>query len=620
MRKFLVAVVAALAALPAMADPNLATAVAGRFGTRGSSNAFKLVGNLLYDADRRGLTVYDVSDPSHITELTSLGTDRASIALSVPDDVFLLTEGDVQELEVRSDRSIVRKSSTSVNGGGTSVAASDQWLAVADAMAITLWQRDGDNLRLAGRFPLNAVVSDLVIQGDRLYAAMVSVGVEVLDLTGGALAPLTLVSANAQGLALDGNDLYVAAGVDGLIVLDVSNASAPVTLSRTGAGELNLFHVAVANGRAYATEPDGHVVVFDLNAADGPVITAVVSEPAQAIAANATHFFVAGSLTDKFGVESFTGVAVHAFDVTHPGAPLSAGQFLTDAGPVTGVATDGLFAYVADPPFFRVVRINSPDKPQEVASIRIAGLQDHVRMQGRRVIVYGRGDVDLIDVSDVANPRLLDVWPSFGGAPSAAAFGRTTVLEGNSRSGFHVLDTTDPTNLFQISGSKGHYFEVQSFGDTAYIFDLGSMHAVDLRDTHNAVVFDGQVVSTKDAEVTGATSTHPPLLAASTIEGLRIFDLSDPLSPVSIGLASLPPSGVFALGQNTAYYAVPGALYQIDITNPGSPVVHLTDIAVQSPRQLSVSGNTLVVADAFSLLVFGPPGPDSSHRRAAIHR
>lgn len=630
-RKLLLAAVAALAALPAVADPNFATALAGRWGSRGSSNEFKLVGNTLYVADRNGLAVYDVTDIARISQLTALGTDRSSIALSVPDDVFLLTEADVQQLAVRSDRSIVRKSSMAV-AGGTAVAASSQWLAVADAMAINFWQRAGDNLQFAGRFLLHNVVPDLLIQNDRLYAAIANEGVEIFDLSGGTITPLSFISANAHGLALDGDNLYVAAGVDGLIVVDVHDPLKPVTRSRSGAGEVNLFHVAVANGRAYGGEPEffpeffverqpvpGHVVVFDLTAAGGPARVALLDEPAQAIAADATHLFVAGSRTDQWGVESFTGVAVHAFDVSRADRPVAAGQFLTDPGPLSGVATDGVFAYVADPPFFRVIRISNPDRPQEVASIRIDGLQDHVRMQGRRVVVYGRGDVDLIDVSDVLNPRLLGVWPSLGGAPSAGAFARTTVLEGNFRSGFHVLDTTDPAHIVQISGSKGHYYEVQSFGEAAYIFELNIMRVVDLRDPHNAIIVDNVPLSSKHVEFAAANSSHPALLAASTSEGLQLFDISNPFSPAPLGMAALPGNGVFALAEDTAYYAIPGALFEVDLTHPSAPVVRQTTIAVASPRQLAVHGNTLVIADAYSLLIFGPAGTAAGRHRLASH-
>jgi hypothetical protein len=617
-RKLVVAAVAALAALPAMADPNLAAAVSGRWGVRGSSNDFKLIGNTLYVADRNGLAVYDVTDSARISQITGLGTERSSIALSVPDDVFLLTEADVQQLEVRSDGSIVRKNSIAVVAG-SAVAASGDWLAFADDMNINLWRRSGDGLQFAGRAPLHNVVTDLLIQNDHLYAAVANEGVEIFGLSAGTLDLLALVSTKAQGLALDGDNLFAAAGVDGLVVVDIHDPSAPVTRSRTGAGETNLVRVAAAGGRAYGSEPDGHVVVFDLTPASGPVRIGLLDEPARAIAADSTHLFVAGSRNDQWGVESFTGIAVQAFDVTGATLPVPAGRFVTAAGPLSGVATDGVFAYVADPPFFRVIRISNPAQPQEVTSLRIDGLQDHVRMQGQRVVVYGRGDVDFIDVSDPQNPRLLSIWPSFGGAPSAAAFGRTTVLEGNSRSGFHVLDTTDPANLVQISGSKGHYFEVQSFGDTAYIFDLGSMRVVDLRDPHNAIVVENLIVATKQVEFAAADSTHPPLLVASTPDGLRVYDISDPLAPSPIGLVAVPGNGVFALGKDTAYYAVPGALFEIDLTHPASPIVRQTSIPVASPRQVAIHGDSLMIADAYSLLVFGPPGPAPRHRVAAHH-
>ena len=65
-----------------------------------------------------------------------------------------------------------------------------------------------------------------------------------------------------------------------------------------------------------------------------------------------------------------------------------------------------------------------------MVGLAIDAIEDHVKLLGKQVILYGRGDVDLVDVSDPYRPKLVKVFHSFGRPPSNAAFARDTIVDG----------------------------------------------------------------------------------------------------------------------------------------------------------------------------------------------
>ena len=190
--------------------------------------------------------------------------------------------------------------------------------------------------------------------------------------------------------------------------------------------------------------------------------------------ASDARLYVSGSLIDR-GLTTEIGVPLRIYDTSDSAAPRAIGEFDDLAGPVSGIATDGTLAYVIDHPYFRVLDVSSTVALRELSSIRFDNLGDRVRLLGKQLIIYGRGDVQLLDVSNPYAPRLAKVWHSQGSPPSNAAFLRDTIIEGNPFSGLHVVDFINFSDPTQIGGIKNHYFEVVADGaDVAYVSYQGN--------------------------------------------------------------------------------------------------------------------------------------------------
>src|ERR1700675_1601551 len=85
--------------------PIVANADSGFWGARGISRRFVVRGDQVFDADGRGLAVYDVRDPAKIVRVAAVQTDAESLDLAflANDDLALLTRNAVERYNVTAD-------------------------------------------------------------------------------------------------------------------------------------------------------------------------------------------------------------------------------------------------------------------------------------------------------------------------------------------------------------------------------------------------------------------------------------------------------------------------------------------------------------------------------------
>lgn len=577
-------------------------AQSGVWGARGVSHAFLVRGDLVYDVDGRGVALYDVSNPSAIRRAAVAESDSESLdgALLSSGDLLVLTRLGID----RYDRNLALRAQTPAKGFAH-LRANDKWIVAASQHGITVFAPDMSEQQHA---IFNGDINAIALSGDALYVAIDKVGVDAIDLT--TMNDAGILPENAQDLAVAGDKLYIAAGVNGLVVADISDPLAPSVVRRAGAGETNLAHVAVAGTRVVASESPSTIRIFDDSGQ-----AAVISDDVQTIAATSTRLFVSGTSYDRFGLATETGAPLRVYDVA--AAPRLLGDYRDLAGPVSGVATDGTLAYVVDRPLFRVIDVSNTSAPRELSSLAIDNIQDHVKLFGKQVILYGRGDVELVDVSDPYQPKLVKVFHSFGRPPSNAAFTRSTIVEANPWSGFHVVDFVDFPDPGQIGGIKGHYYEtVGNGGDFAYVGGEGiAIGVVDLRDVHNPTVVKVIPVAVRQAFITGDR------LVVRSDDGLNVYDISDPLDPVQIDFVALATPG-------TAGPVAGGALVwngdTLLRTGLAFGDLGASGLTVLAPMQIDSAGAKTVVADRYGLRVFGPntappppqPPPAAARKRA----
>jgi hypothetical protein len=504
------------------------------------------------------------------------------------------------------------------------LASNSHYFATAAPSGIVAWRVTGGDwpvptprgLAMVAQFGTMAQITSLAWHGDTLLAGVPGIGISLFDLSG-ARRPL-LLAENAHDLAVDGDTLYVAAGGTGLAIYDLHDESAPRLLGRF-TGELNLTRIAASGGRAYALQAPDMVDVFDVTLPTTPVLAATIRQPAAVLAASVARLYVAGSIVDR-GLTTETGVPLRIYDASDSGAPRAIGEFDDLAGPVSGIATDGTLAYVVDRPYFRVLDVSRTATPRELSSIRFDNLGDRVRLLGKQLIIYGRGDVQLLDVSNPYAPRQVKVWHSQGSPPSNAAFARYTIIEGNPFSGLHVVDFINFSDPTQIGGIKNHYFEVVADGgDVAYVsYQANELVAVNVADPKAPRFAFSTPLGMVRAEIVPATESRPSLLLALGLDGMHTFSLADPLNPVVIAVVPMPPDAIFAANSSTAWVALNGTISTLDLSDPGHSSLTPTTMRAVAPMQLAATeGGKLVVADRYSVRVYGPdtPPPPPPRRR-----
>ena len=605
--------------LPAVA------ADAALWGSRGITQAFAVVGARVYIADGRGVSLYDVSDPAAIRRLdVEIGDDEShDVAVSGDDLVVLATDGGIEWFTIATDGTLTRAGRYAAAGAFTDVSAAGSVVAAGGSRNITIFDRSPQGLQRRRTITTQDTARSLEFVGGLLYAAFEHGGITIYDPSSGARVESILTETPA--IALDGGVLWIASGQTGIHAYDVSDPSNPTPIVRRfGALEIQADDVAAGNGKLYVRDGHDLVRIYDVTDPLLPVQTSSIEEWVHVMLAEGDLLLIAGTVYDHENLPSPTGVPLRVFDIGSGSAPRIAGEFRDLAGPVSGVFTDGSIAYVVDPPFLRTIDVSRTADPREMASIRIPGIQDSIRVKNGLAVIYGRSDVNLVDVSDPWNLRFLGTWDAEGHPPSSAALLRDTFVEANEHSGLHIVDYSDPARPVQIAGRIFHYHDVAAGDDAVYALQQIAFLTLDLTDRTKVV--DRQVLITQYLQIDSIppNSAYPTHLVLTRHDGVEIWSLvPDRFQPRRIAFTTLTRPGIFGTSESAAFVAYEGTLRRVDTAGAVTP----TGLRVTSPMQISAAGEKLVVADRYALRVYGsdtappPPAPDlPPAKRRAVGR
>jgi hypothetical protein len=583
---------------------------AGLWGSRGETHDLELRGDQLFVADGRGVTVYDVSDPAAIRRLHVVIGDAEShdAALSGDDLLVLATDAGIEWFAVDAAGTLFRQGSDDIGGPLTVVAASATSVAGGGGKSVTVFERTANGLRRRGGFRGGSPVHQLLFVGEYLYAAFEGGGIVIYDPR--SRMEVGLIAGQSPSMALDGDLLWVGGGQTGFGAYDVSDPSDPRrVITRVGDRQRHALEVAADEGLLYVRESEDLVRVYDVSEPTAPREVSTLEDWVHVMLSDGRRLLHSGTIFDEEDLPFGTGVPVRIHDFSAAESPRLLGEVRDLAGPVSGVFTDGSIAYVVDPPFFRTIDVSRTDMPREMASIEVPNIQDSVRVRNGLAIVYGRADVNLIDVSDPWNLRLLGTWDAQGHPRSSAALLRDTFVEANEHSGLHIVDYSDPANGVQIAGRIFHYHDVAAGDDVVYTLMAEEFVTLDLRDRNRVVVSQELSPDTYlKVDTVPPNTAYPTHLVVSENEGLGIWSLADRFAPRMVAMIELSKIEVFGTSASSAYIAHDGQLVRVDIPSRSGPFE--TGMRVTAPMQISAAGvggsEKVVVADRYGLRVYGP--------------
>ncbi len=292
------------------------------------------------------------------------------------------------------------------------------------------------------------------------------VGQYTLQL-GAVLKLVEIGKFNSSGYALDvavqGHAAYLIVGVQGLLVLDVSNPADPVEIgSHSTRGYAQA--IALDKSTAYIADRGEGLLILNVSDPTAPKELSVIDTPgsAQDVALSGHYAYVA---------DFHSGLQV--IDVANPEAPKIVGSWET-RGYAEGVTIDGSLALVATGDVgLEVIDISDPTHPHGLKTIDLPGEVTDTAVFGKTVYAAaGYRGIQVIDLSDPTHPRVEGEISVQGEVVGLSQEG-SVLYAACSSSGLSVYSLANPVSpkLLSLFDTPGSAVRVFASADVAYVAD-----------------------------------------------------------------------------------------------------------------------------------------------------
>ena len=499
----------------------------------------------------------------------------------------------------------------------------------------------GTGPRWVGSADVEGIPDDLAIVGSHAYAAW-GMGFAVFDITNPQRPTLvSRISAPnyVRAVAISGTSASLACGV-GLSVVDISNPTQPVLRGSVDTFGRNPQDVAISGSYAYVADGLYGVGLVDITDPFTPKLVKGIDTPG-------FDYDVDVEGTDVFVAAGTAGLWV--FTWSNPLRPVFLGSVDTP-GDARGLARVGDFAYVADGTGLVVIDVQDRRSPSIVGAVDTpeAGRTTAVTVAGDYAYITGDRHLVVVDISDPRTPRIVGLADV---QARAIAVSGIHAYVGGSR--LEVFDISQPVSTAPAGqafafDSRRDLADIEIAGSYAYVTDYGwnedpdrdgGLRIIDVSDPADVRLvgqvdasggYSQSVVSGAHAFVVGgggmrvydvSAPTSPALVGtlglgswttgiavsgsiacvSDATLGFQIVDISNPSIPARLGgIEALAPAGGVALDGNIAYVMGRDHLVTVDVTDPAAPVV-ADSIGVCGA--FAISGSFACVADVWGSFV-----------------
>jgi hypothetical protein len=399
-----------------------------------------------------------------------------------------------------------------------------------------------------------------------------------------ALTMVGQVGGRVEDVAVQDGYAYVAVGLR-LVVLDVSQPVTPTEVGSTAPFPDFAMGVTVSGTRsagpsagsgrrsgqavAYVAAGMSGLHIVDVSTPTAPVEVAFYDTPgyAEDVTVVGPHAYVA---------DGHYGLRI--VDVSDPADPTEVG-YAYPLNYVFDVAVDGEYAYLAAAGAgLLVADISDPTHPEEKGSLDTAGYAYGLDVvDGIAYVADDWEHLSVVAVSDPAHPIELAACDTPGWAFDVDAIGDVLYVA-DAYAGLQVLDISDPpcpTGLGGLQVAGGHAGRLTVIGDTAYVTDRNhGLRIVDVSDP--AAPAQIGVYEPLAYAIAAAVSGDYAYIAAAA-QGLRVVRISDPARPVEVGAydTHCDAIGVAVVGDyayvSDSLCGVGPGLHVVDISDASRP-------------------------------------------------
>jgi hypothetical protein len=452
----------------------------------------------------------------------------------------------------------------------------------------------------------------MVPMGHHLYVAANLEGLHVVDLSD----PAQPISAHhldtpGQAFGLDAADtlIYLADGHAGLRIYSVANPVAPQLVGAiSDLGKVRV--VKVTNSRAYLAITDGTAdgVIVDVSDPTQPVLLGQLTTGGQALDIEVLD-------SRAYLLDADGSLAV--FDINNPAQPM-----LITAVPVAaqayGMDRNGtLLAVAAYLEGVVMVDLASPDLPQIEGSLipeaRTSTFVTAVHLaEDRGYCVTNDDEVVVFEVNDPTQPRQLTSLP-LPDAGADVAVHQGAILATMGSSGLYV--TLD--NGFDLPLPVGDLAPYERFTPGSMALDSGYAFVASdqLKAVRISVPTHPQLVASRTAGETNydlAVAGHHGYLICDPFNQILVYDLTNPQSPVQAGQIYLAGNHPDLVQTHDGYlYSGPHSnnLGVFDLASPQAPELLGYQDGSRPFSSMTVQGDSLFLGSFGQVGVFDISNP-----------
>ncbi|MGA1840065.1 MAG: LVIVD repeat-containing protein [bacterium] len=293
----------------------------------------------------------------------------------------------------------------------------------------------GGGISIIGERDTPYSANNIYIQGLYAYVADGLSGLQVIDISNPANPSLIgecyiQGAFNAYDVYVQGTYAYVAYGSSGLQIINVSNPAKPSIIgSYNTPGSARGVHVQ--GSYAFVADESEGLRVINISNPAKPSFVDSYNTPGSAI-----DVYVQGSYA--FVADGSSGLQV--INISNPANLSLAGKFSTP-DPANGIYVQGTYAYIADGyKGLILLDITNPGKPSKLSVYDTSGTASKVYIQGSYAYVAdGLSGLQIIDISDPLHPSFAYSCDTPGSASGIYIQGEYAFVADKS-SGIQVIE------------------------------------------------------------------------------------------------------------------------------------------------------------------------------------
>jgi hypothetical protein len=434
--------------------------------------------------------------------------------------------------------------------------------------------------------------NDIVVRNDTAFVAGVDQGLQLLDISD-ISNPRLLAAYRTpdyspiMDVELSGNYAYIACGIDGMQIVDLSNLQMVSSLDNL----VYCFEIEISGNFAYVSygNPDCSLAAVDIS---NPLTPAVVGNyiPPQ----NIEDFCIVGQ--QAFIADNYHGLRV--VDLSDP-AQIHETYSYSRVGSYIEVSVSGDLAYVKEEYKLKIIDVADPHNPFDIGYFESNWQCRDYEIRDNIAYMLETADTALyaIDISDPAAPYRLGYYLASNDVHySLGIYGDYAYISENP--GIRILNISDPQNITQA----GYFYcthpkNIQAVLDHYMVFGMDdhSVNIADLTDPLHPVIAQSYILE----EYCYGADIADGMLYLVSPSYLWIID-TDTWSMLSDtylrGLIWCDARRI-AISGNYAYLAGElSALSVIDISNPSAPTLAGYYRTPEGAYGVAIHDNTIILS------------------------